>query len=194
MILIDIVTSRQANLHDEMMHLMGHGESFKVPATPALYAVAYRPLVRDGREQSRGLAVPLGRRRVAPRAPAGAERGALSAAGPRGNLYGRLPATTAGLSGLSARNRSPVDPLVRRIGQLDFLLADVPLVAAADEVDAQGLVLDRRLAALGVGDLLVAVGEAADVDAEAVGLRVPLVPDRGTEDGVIDAFLGARAG
>ena len=45
--------------------------------------------------------------------------------------------------------RSPVDPLVRRVVELDFLLVQVELVAAADEVDPQGLVLDDRLAAAG---------------------------------------------
>ena len=50
------------------------------------------------------------------------------------------------------------------------------------------------LAAVGGLDDLVAVGEAADVDAEAVGLGIDPLPDRHAEDGVVDPFLGARAG
>src|SRR5436305_13792993 len=87
---------------------------------------------------------------------------------------------------------SPVDPFKRRIAQLDFLLADVSLVAAADEIDPKRLVLDGWLAAAGAGDFLVAVGEAPHVDTEAVGLGIPPIPHRGTEDGVIHRFLGAR--
>jgi hypothetical protein len=58
-ILIDIVTSRQADLHGEMMRVMGHGESFGLPSSPDLYAVAYRPVVRDGREQIEAWPAPL---------------------------------------------------------------------------------------------------------------------------------------
>jgi hypothetical protein len=58
-IVIDIVTSRQANLHNEMMRLMGHGESFAMPSDPALYAVAYRPVVRAGHEQVEAWPSPL---------------------------------------------------------------------------------------------------------------------------------------
>ena len=43
---IDIVTTRQANLHDEMMRLLGHGNQYPLPGGTALYAAAYRPLVR----------------------------------------------------------------------------------------------------------------------------------------------------
>jgi hypothetical protein len=51
LIVIDIVTSRQANLHNEMIRLIGHGEAFALSLDAALYAVAYRPIVRDQREQ-----------------------------------------------------------------------------------------------------------------------------------------------
>jgi hypothetical protein len=51
LVLIDIVTSRQANLHEEMMGLLGHGPGRGLPAETSLYAVAYRPLVRAGAEQ-----------------------------------------------------------------------------------------------------------------------------------------------
>jgi hypothetical protein len=51
LILIDIVTSRQANLHEEMMQLLGHSPGQGLPAEATLYAMAYRPVVRDGWEQ-----------------------------------------------------------------------------------------------------------------------------------------------
>lgn len=50
MIVIDIVTSRQANLHNEMMRLLGQGEEFTLPSHSMLYAIAYRPIVRAGYE------------------------------------------------------------------------------------------------------------------------------------------------
>jgi Protein of unknown function (DUF4058) len=49
LIVIDIVTSRRANLHDEIMRLLGH--ETPLPPDAALYAVAYRPIVRDSQEQ-----------------------------------------------------------------------------------------------------------------------------------------------
>jgi hypothetical protein len=51
LIVVDIVTSRRANLHNEMIGLLDHGEAFTQPAEVGLYAVAYRPLVRGGAEQ-----------------------------------------------------------------------------------------------------------------------------------------------
>jgi hypothetical protein len=47
LIIIDIVTERQANLHNEMMRLMQAAESSLLPADAGLYAVAYRPAVRQ---------------------------------------------------------------------------------------------------------------------------------------------------
>ncbi len=51
LIVIDIVTSRRANLHNEIMQVLRHGEAFAMPAEAVLYGVAYRPIVRDGQEQ-----------------------------------------------------------------------------------------------------------------------------------------------
>jgi len=51
LIVIDIVTSRQANLHDEVMQMLGRAAPFGLPAESPLYAVAYRPVVRDEAEQ-----------------------------------------------------------------------------------------------------------------------------------------------
>jgi Protein of unknown function (DUF4058) len=51
LIVIDIVTSRQANLHNEMMQVLGHGSAFELTAGCELYAVAYRPMVADEKQQ-----------------------------------------------------------------------------------------------------------------------------------------------
>jgi hypothetical protein len=43
LIVVDIVTNRLANLHNEVMTLFGRGEPFLLPPTAPTYAVAYRP-------------------------------------------------------------------------------------------------------------------------------------------------------
>src|SRR5262249_28821331 len=86
---------------------------------------------------------------------------------------------------------SPVNPFVRGIAQLDFLLTDIPFVTSTYEVDPPGLVLDAWFAPLGIRDFLVAVREPADVDAKAIGFAIPGVPDGRAEYGIIDAFFGA---
>jgi hypothetical protein len=48
---VDIVTSRQFNLHNEMIGVMGQGEEFAMPAESMLYAVAYRPLRRQEKNE-----------------------------------------------------------------------------------------------------------------------------------------------
>jgi hypothetical protein len=50
LVVIDIVTSRQANLHNEIMKVMGHDDAFVLSPDVTLYAVAYRPIVRSERE------------------------------------------------------------------------------------------------------------------------------------------------
>jgi hypothetical protein len=50
-IVIDIVTSRRANLHNETMRVMEADAAFLLPAEYVLYAVAYRPVRRDGADQ-----------------------------------------------------------------------------------------------------------------------------------------------
>lgn len=44
LVIIDVVTSRQANLHNELMQLLDHDPTTFMPAEAALYSVAYRPL------------------------------------------------------------------------------------------------------------------------------------------------------
>ena len=51
LIIIDIVTSRRENLHNEIMQVLGHGPASALPPEAALYAVAYRPIVREQHEQ-----------------------------------------------------------------------------------------------------------------------------------------------
>jgi hypothetical protein len=51
LIVVDIVTSRHDNLHDELMALLGHAAGFVFPAPAPLYATAYRPAHRQGRNE-----------------------------------------------------------------------------------------------------------------------------------------------
>jgi hypothetical protein len=51
LIIIDIVTERRANLHQEIMQLLPGGASAPIPADGLLYAVAYRPIRREQREE-----------------------------------------------------------------------------------------------------------------------------------------------
>jgi hypothetical protein len=46
LMIIDIVTNRQANLHNELVHMLEAGEQFLLPVEP-LYATAYRPVQRE---------------------------------------------------------------------------------------------------------------------------------------------------
>ena len=43
LIVVDIVTNRLANLHNEVMGLFGRGEPFLLAPAATTYAVAYRP-------------------------------------------------------------------------------------------------------------------------------------------------------
>jgi len=43
LVIIDVVTERQANLHDELIDLMRHPPRFAYPSDSLLYAVSYRP-------------------------------------------------------------------------------------------------------------------------------------------------------
>ena len=69
LIVIDIVTSRRANLHNEIMRVLGHGEAFAMSAETVLYGVAYRPIVRDAQEQIEAWPAPLGIGRPLPVLP-----------------------------------------------------------------------------------------------------------------------------
>jgi hypothetical protein len=51
LIVIDIVTSRQGNLHNDVMRILGSSTDSLMPEKAALYAVAYRPVVREKTDQ-----------------------------------------------------------------------------------------------------------------------------------------------
>jgi hypothetical protein len=51
LIVVDVVTSRHANLHNDVMRLMEAAPDLDFPAETALYAVAYRPVRRAEREE-----------------------------------------------------------------------------------------------------------------------------------------------
>jgi len=50
LVVIDIVTARQSNLHNELIRFLQAGESFEMPGNPGLYAVAYRPIKRENEQ------------------------------------------------------------------------------------------------------------------------------------------------
>jgi hypothetical protein len=51
LIVVDIVTSRHANLHDELVVLLGRTEGLVFVTSTPLYATAYRPAHRDHRNE-----------------------------------------------------------------------------------------------------------------------------------------------
>jgi hypothetical protein len=51
LVIVDTVTNRNANLHNEVVQLLENGAQFLMPAEASLYAVAYRPARREGAEQ-----------------------------------------------------------------------------------------------------------------------------------------------
>ena len=52
LVIIDIVTNRRANLHNEIVRVLNVGDAFLLPAETALYAVAYRPVLREERPET----------------------------------------------------------------------------------------------------------------------------------------------
>ena len=51
LIIMDIVTTRRANLHNETMRVMQADAANELPADADLYAVAYRPVQREQRTE-----------------------------------------------------------------------------------------------------------------------------------------------
>jgi len=47
LVIVDVVTDRLANLHDELIDLMEQADAFRFPLDSPLYAVGYRPARRD---------------------------------------------------------------------------------------------------------------------------------------------------
>jgi hypothetical protein len=50
-LVVDVVTERHANLHDEIVGLMRMPDDLRMPPDPPLYAASYRPVLRDGRAE-----------------------------------------------------------------------------------------------------------------------------------------------
>jgi hypothetical protein len=48
LVIVDVVTERRANLHNEIIRVMDGREEYLMPATTNLYAIAYRPVLRNG--------------------------------------------------------------------------------------------------------------------------------------------------
>lgn len=59
LVIVDVVTSRQANLHNELVELLGLGSAYPMPVQQTLYAVAYRPLRRGAAEVVETWPMPL---------------------------------------------------------------------------------------------------------------------------------------
>jgi hypothetical protein len=59
LIVVDIVTTRCANLHTQIMELLNQTQPAHLPPDSTLYAVAYQPLRRQGREEIDLWPVPL---------------------------------------------------------------------------------------------------------------------------------------
>ena len=43
LVIVDVVTERSTNLHDELIGLLGQSESFRFPSPAPLYVISYRP-------------------------------------------------------------------------------------------------------------------------------------------------------
>jgi hypothetical protein len=59
LVIVDVVTSRQGNLHNEMVTLLGLDPGFQMPGSPSLYATAYRPLRQEKDERIDSWLTPL---------------------------------------------------------------------------------------------------------------------------------------
>jgi len=64
LLVVDIVTERQANMHDELVELMGLNGDYRFPLASLLYAVSYRPFrpkANDDRIEVRSAALEVSR-------------------------------------------------------------------------------------------------------------------------------------
>jgi hypothetical protein len=59
LVVVDVVTDRLANLHDELMRLMELPETFLFPAEPSIYVAAYRPVRRESGDRIECWPTPL---------------------------------------------------------------------------------------------------------------------------------------
>ncbi len=70
-LIVDIVTNRRANLHNEILNLMEGADCLRLPAESNLYAVAYQPLRRGQEDTIDVWRSPLALGRVLPTLPLG---------------------------------------------------------------------------------------------------------------------------
>jgi Protein of unknown function (DUF4058) len=70
-IIVDIVTNRRANLHNEILQLMEAGDALQLPPELSLYAAAYRPLRRGQSDEIDVWRSPLALGRALPTLPLG---------------------------------------------------------------------------------------------------------------------------
>jgi len=76
LVIVDIVTDRRANLHDEMIDLLQQAEAFRFPAASSLYGIAYRPFRMDpGGDQIEIRPVPIAVGQTLPTMPLALRRG-----------------------------------------------------------------------------------------------------------------------
>ncbi len=69
LIVVDIVTNRRANLHNEILQLMDAADAARLAPEVSLYAVAYRPLRREGKDEIDVWRAPLALGRPLPTLP-----------------------------------------------------------------------------------------------------------------------------
>ncbi len=70
-VVVDIVTNRRANLHNEILRVMEADDALRMPPEQSLYAVAYRPLRRGQGDEVDVWRVPLAPGRPLPTLPLG---------------------------------------------------------------------------------------------------------------------------
>jgi hypothetical protein len=70
-IIVDIVTNRRANLHNEILHVMEAADVLQLPPETTLYAVAYRPLRRGSSDEIEVWRSPLALGQALPTLPLG---------------------------------------------------------------------------------------------------------------------------
>jgi hypothetical protein len=69
LIVLDVVSSRRANLHNELVDLLELAAGFRMPACASLYAAAYRPLTEAGTARVETWPVPLALGQTLPTLP-----------------------------------------------------------------------------------------------------------------------------
>jgi hypothetical protein len=69
LVILDVVTTRAGNLHNELIDLLGLDAAFQMTGEPSVYTVAYRPLRRDQVDQIDAWPMPLAVGEVLPTVP-----------------------------------------------------------------------------------------------------------------------------